>query len=397
MRKRKTAFGARLKARPVIGIAVDGASAYGRGIMRGIMQYANVQRRWEIYTMLRGTLEAGPRDWPRCDGAICAGVQREVLESIRGRSRHCILCSGSAIDAGERNVVCLDDFATGAMAAEHLMECRPASFAFVGQAGSPHSVNRQRGFATTLEKHGHAGRTQETFDHPGITRNLKHWPAMIDWVRRLPQPAGILAVDDTAAHDLAAACLRAEIAVPEHVAIVGVNNDDLLCESAWPALSSIDAGFPRIGYAAGYLMDRLLAGERLRKDERQLRLPPLRVVRRHSTDVLSVTDPTVAGALHFIREHACDPCSVEDVLDHLAVSRRSLELKFALAVGHTPRKQILSVQMEAARNLLLQPGMTLPVIAGRCGFSDQSAFGRAFRRALGRSPSAYRRDAIVGA
>jgi LacI family transcriptional regulator len=396
MRKGRRPAHARLKARPVIGIAVDGASAYGRGIMRGIMQYANVQRRWEIYSMLRGTLDVGPHDWPRCDGAICAGVQREVLESIRAHSHHCIVCSGSAIDAGERNVVCLDDVATGAMAAEHLMECRPATFAFVGLPASPHSVNRKRGFTAKLEQHGHAGRTAAPFDHPGITQNLKHWPAMIDWVRRLPRPAAILAADDTAAHDLAAACLRAEIMVPEHVAIVGVNNDDLLCESAWPPLSSIDAGFPRIGYAAGHLMDRLLARQRLGKAQRQIRLPPLRVVRRRSTDVLAVTDPTVADALRFIREHACDPCSVDDVLDHLAVSRRSLELKFAQTLGHTPREQILNIQMEAARSLLLQPGMTLPAIAKRCGFSDQSAFGRAFRRALGRSPSAYRRDAIVG-
>ena len=380
----------------MIGIAIDGASAYGRGIMRGIMQYANAQRRWEIYSMLRGTLEVGPHDWPRCDGAICAGVKSDVLESIRGHSGHAIVCSGSAFEAGERNVVCLDDVAAGAMAAEHLMECRPGSFAFAGLPASPHSVNRQRGFTAKLEQHGHAGRVGPAFDHPGIAQNLKHWPAMIDWVRRLPRPAGILAVDDTAAHDLAAACLRAEIAVPEHVAILGVNNDDLLCESAWPPLSSIDCGFPRIGYAAGHLMDRLLAGQRLGKAERLVRLPPLRVVRRRSTDVLAVTDPMVGDALRFIREHACDPCSVHDVLDHLAVSRRSLELKFAEMLGCTPHDQILRVQMEAARSLLLQPGLTLPVIAQRCGFSDQSAFGRAFRRALGRSPSAYRRDAILG-
>lgn len=365
--------------------------------MRGIMQYANAQRRWEIYSVLRGTLEVGPRDWPRCDGAICAGVKSDMLESIRGHSRHCIVCSGSAIAAGERNVVCLDDIAAGAMAAEHLMEGRPACFTFVGLAQSPHSVNRAQGFNAALVQRGQAARIAAPFDHPGIIQNLRHWPAMTAWVNKLPRPAAILAADDTIAHDLAAACLRAQIAVPEHVTILGVNNDDLLCESAWPPLSSIDAGFPRIGYAAGYLMDRLLARERLRQDERHIRLPPLRVVRRRSTDALAVTDPTVGDALRFIREHACDPCSVDDVLDHLAISRRSLELKFSQTLGHTPHDQILNVQMEAARSLLLQPGMTLPMIAERCGFSDQSAFGRAFRRAMGRSPSSYRRDAVVGA
>lgn len=392
MRKRQKL---RSAVRPVIGIAVDGASAYGRGIMRGVMQYANAQRRWEIYSTLRGTLEAGPREWPGCDGAICAGVKSEVLQSIRDHSRHVIVCSGSAIEQGERNVVCVDDVATGTMAAEHLMECMPVSFAFVGLRDSPHSANRLLGFAGTLKQHG-CNYVDPPFDHPGLCQNLNHWPAMIEWVGRLPRPAAIFAVDDTMAHDVAAACLRAKIAVPEHVAILGVNNDDLMCESAWPPISSIDCGYPRIGYATAHVMSRLLAGERVPSDQRRIRLPPLKVVRRRSTDLLAVTDPAVADALHYIREHACDPCSVRDVLKHLAVSRRRLELKFREKLDRTPHDEILRVQMEAARNLLLLPGVTLPMIAERCGFSDQSAFGRAFRRAHGRSPSAYRRDAIVG-
>jgi len=324
-------------------------------------------------------------------------VSREVLESIRGRSRHCVVCSGSAIDAGERNVVCLDDLAAGAMAATHLREGRPAAFAFLGQPAVPHSRNRQKGFYAELQRRGDDGRIAEPFDHPGITHDLEHWPAMIEWVRRLTRPVAVFAADDVAAHDLAAACRRAEIAVPEQVAILGVNNDDLLCESAWPALSSIDAGFPLIGYAAAHLMDRLLAGERLERSQRHVRLPPLRVVRRRSPDLLAVTDPMVAVALRFIQEHACDPCSVEDVLDQLAVSRRTLELRFVKALGHTPREQMLRTQMEAARLLLIQPGMRLPTIARRCGFSDQSAFARAFRRVVGRSSSEYRRNATEGA
>ncbi len=379
---------------PIIGIAVDGASSYGRGIMRGVMQYANAQRRWEIYSMLRGTLEAGPRHWPRCDGAICAGVKSDVLQSIREHSHHVIICSGSALEQGERNVVCVDDNAAGVMAAEHLIECRPASFAFVGVRDSPHSSNRLAGFTKTL-KALNANYIDHPFFHPGISQDLNHWPAMIQWLKSLPRPTAVFAVDDSVAHDLAAACLRAEIAVPEQVAILGINNDDLLCESAWPPISSIDCSYPRIGYAAAHLMNRLLAGDSVRRDQRRIRLPPLNVVRRRSTDLLAVTDPTIAEALRFIREHACDPCSVNDLLKHLAISRRSLELKFADKLDRTPHAEILRVQMEVARKLLLLPGLTLPIVAQRCGFSDQSAFGRAFRRVLGRSPSAYRRDAAI--
>jgi LacI family transcriptional regulator len=104
----------------------------------------------------------------------------------------------------------------------------------------------------------------------------------------------------------------------------------------------------------------------------------------------------IADAVRFIREHACDPCSVDDVLHRVPLSRRSLEMKFNEKLGRGPGEEILRVQMETARRLLLQPGLTLPAIAERCGFSDGSAFGRAFRRTTGRSPAAYRRGTLSG-
>src|SRR5256885_11835243 len=121
-----------------------------------------------------------------------------------------------------------------------------------------------------------------------------HRPMLIDWLRRLPKPVGILALDDTNAHDVAEACLEAGISVPEHVAIVGVNNDDLLCESAWPPLSSINADFSRMGFAAAQLLDRLMAGAKLRPEETKTRLPPLGVVQRQSTSVLAIQDENLA-------------------------------------------------------------------------------------------------------
>src|SRR5207248_10574137 len=110
-----------------------------------------------------------------------------------------------------------------------------------------------------------------------------HRPTLIQWLRDLPKPVGIMAFDDATAHDLAEACLEAGIGVPDHVAIVGVNNDDLLCESAWPPLSSVEADYSRMGYAAAAMLDRLMRGEKPSADERLVLLPPLGVVRRQST------------------------------------------------------------------------------------------------------------------
>jgi LacI family transcriptional regulator len=206
-----------------------------------------------------------------------------------------------------------------------------------------------------------------------------------------------MAVDDSAAHDLAAACLKAGIGVPDHVAIMGVNNDDLLCDSAWPPLSSVDCDYSRVGYIAAGMLDRLLKDEKLPKAEREVRLAPLGVVRRQSTDLLAVDEPEVADAVRYIREHACDPCSVGDVLRHVPVGRRWLERQFMKKLGRNPHDEIMRVRIETAKRLLLQPELTLPDIAERCGFAANQNLGRAFRDATGVTPGVYRRAAIRGA
>jgi LacI family transcriptional regulator len=377
-------------ARPLVGIVADGASGYGRAVMRGVMRYANAQRRWIIHDELRRTFDAD-RVWPKCDGAIVGGVGPTFLKEIIRRSRHVVHCSGSG-DPAKTAVVCLDDEKAGELAAEHLLDCQLGHFGFYGPAGSAVSVNRAKGFSSALQRRDHKC-TICPVERPD-EESKDHWPKLIDWVRSLPKPVGIMAFDDTTAHDLAGACLAADIAVPEQVAIIGVNNDDLLCESAWPPLSSVNADYSNVGYAAAQVLDQMLRGERLTAEQRFIRLPPLGVVKRQSTDVLAVDDPQVADAIRFIREHACDPCSVDDLLREVPVGRRWLERQFVKRLGRTPRDEILRVQMDAAKRLLLQPALTLPEIAERCGFSSGPTFGRAFLRAMGTTPATYRRAAL---
>jgi LacI family transcriptional regulator len=378
-----------------VGIAVDGASTYGRAVMRGAMQYIQVQRRWEIFSILRGTFDVPPIQWPKSDGAIIAGVHGDLFARIREQTRFPISCSGAS-PATHPFVVCLDDVAAGAMAAEHLIECRLQSFAYYGVVESPpiHSIKRHSGFVDTLAGKGYSCAVSPvSYQRDSLTKRdiQEHWPALIDWLQELPKPVGILAVDDAFAHDLAAACQHADLGVPEHVAIIGVNNDDLLCVSAATPLSSVDPDFSRMGYGAARMLDRLLQGEKLSAAECHVALPPVRVVRRQSTDVLAVDDPDVADALRYIREHACDPCSIDDVLRNVATSRRRLERLFARKLGYSPATEIVRVQMEIAKQLLGQPAIKMPEVSRRCGFADQASFSRAFSRVVGATPSVYRR------
>lgn len=381
--------------RPVVGVVIDGASDYGRSVLRGVLRYANLQRRWQLHEDMWSTASA-PAYWPDCDGAILSSVCPTTLRYITSRTSRVVVCSGS-LQPIDLPTVALDDIAAGAMAAQHLMDCRLERFAFYG--ASPNSVGaiRMEGFVRRLAERRFTC-LQCPIEWPSGTDWITHThrPKLVQWLRELPKPIGIMAADDQVAHDLAAACLDANIPVPEHVAIIGVNNDDLFCEGAWPPLSSIDPDFSRMGYQAAKVLDRLLAGEVLSPGERHVRLQPLGVVHRQSTSILALNDPNLVDAIRYIREHACDPCTVSDVLREVPVGRRWLERHFLRHLGRTPHDEIARVRVETARRLLLQSDLSLVDIAQQCGFSTLSNFHLAFKQFTSETPAAFRRNAVGG-
>ncbi len=378
--------------RPVVGVAVDAMMSFGRQILRGLAQYANLKRRWLLIEDFQLDSTTA-RIWPQCDGIIVPSSSPELLKQFQRRCQHLISCSGGA-DRNTYNVVCMDDLAVGRMAGQHLRDCQLQNFAFYGDPGFPVSVNRFQGFQQILAEHG-----QSCAQCPVVYHWAPHpygsvrpeWGSLIRWVESLPKPVGIMTMDDMAARDMAGACLHGGIVVPDQVAIIGVNNDDLLCESAWPPISSVQLGAERLGYNAARMMDRLLSGAKLRRKERTVIIQPTNVIRRTSTNVMAVKDPVVAEALRFIHEHACNPCSVRDVLKHIPVNRRWLERQFAALINRSPHDEIVHVRMQAACRMLLQPEFTLDEVASACGFFNTGSFSRTFSQRTGETPAAYRR------
>jgi LacI family transcriptional regulator len=374
----------------MVGIAVDGTTGYGRGVMRGVMRYANLQRRWLIHEQMRSDSK---KPWPQCDGVIIAGLSRDAYHRLAAQAQFVVHCSGTVHDP-RTPAFCLDDMLAGETAANHLLDCHLEHFGFFGRSWSPISVNRAMGFQSAIGKRGYScSMCPADWPEPDQVEN-PHWPQLIEWIREQPKPLGVMAVDDSAAHDLAAACLHYDIPVPEQVAIIGVNNDDLLCESAWPPISSVEGDFSRMGYAAAAMMERMLEGYKPGASEMMNRFPPLGVVRRMSTDVLAIDDPNVAAALQYIRLHACDPCSVPDVLREVPVNRRWLERQFVEKLGRTPHEEITRVRMQTAERLLLRADLTLPMVSHRCGFSAVSNFAQTFRKATKTTPGQYRKSAL---
>jgi LacI family transcriptional regulator len=186
------------------------------------------------------------------------------------------------------------------------------------------------------------------------------------------------------------ACRRAGIAVPEEVAVIGVDNEELVCKLAYPPLSSVDPGARSLGYEAAALLDRLIRGEP--RPATPLLIPPVGVVTRLSTDVNAIADPDIAAAMRFIREHACEGIGVDDVLSQVPVSRSVLQRRFRSLLGRSIHAMIAGVRLQRAKQLLVETDLPLSVIAKRAGFSHVEYLCAAFRQATGRPPGTYRRE-----
>jgi LacI family transcriptional regulator len=197
-----------------------------------------------------------------------------------------------------------------------------------------------------------------------------------------------MAFTDAHAWRIQRICHDIGLAIPEEVSLIGVNNDDLIVHICQPPLSSVELNAVKIGYEAAALLDGLMHGRRT--PGQPMLVPPVGVVARGSSDIEAVGDPEVAGALRFIREHAADGIEVEDVLDRLTVSRRTLERRFRDYLGRSPHDEIVRVRLERAERLLAVTRATVASVAESSGFGSPKHFHRVFKQQTGLTPVVYR-------
>ena len=276
-----------------------------------------------------------------------------------------------------------DDEAIARLALEHFRE---RGFRTVAFCGDPRfNWSRWRGEHFTRSARGRLRLPRlpgaAAAGEPGQSR-------LRDWVRGLPKPVGVFACYDIMAQRLLDACRDAGVAVPEEAAVLGVDNDHLLCSLSSPPLSSVIPDAHRTGYAAAVLLDRMIAGKAVAPKAHLIR--PVGIATRQSTDVLAVPDADVAAALHLIREHACDGINVADLLRSVLLSRRVLEQRFRRIVGRTPHQEIVRVKLARVRQLLAETNLPLSTIARRAGFPHAEYMSVAFKREVGQPPSEYR-------
>jgi LacI family transcriptional regulator len=184
------------------------------------------------------------------------------------------------------------------------------------------------------------------------------------------------------------------LAVPEEVAVVGVENDELFCTMSDPPMSSVETPSKRIGYEAAALLHRMINGRPAPRAP--ILLPPVEIVVRASSQKVAVSDPDIVRAMHFITDNAAEPITVKDILKEVAMSRRSFERRFREVTGRSPKTQIDAAHIARAKGLLVNTDLAIPRVAVQSGFVGREVFSRVFAHHMGIAPSAYRKRFRTG-
>ena len=269
-------------------------------------------------------------------------------------------------------------------ATSHLLKCRGLKhYAFV-PTRTPRrwSDDRYQAFARTLER-----RKEEFSVFSGDGENRE---ALLSWLKTLPKPVGILAAFDDRALDLIECCRALGLGIPQDVTILGIGNDEPLCEGSSPPLSSVAIDFELQGYRAARELQAMML-KPIRPKCREFAIGASGIAVRESTT--SSSDHTVIArrAMAFIDGHALEGIGVTDIVRHLHVSRRLADLRFRETTGHTLLEALTDRRISEAKKMLESSDATIADIASHCGYGDGNCFKNAFRRQTGLPPREWRK------
>ena len=369
------------------------AAGYGRGILRGVRQYALQRANWVLFGVEPGPeLEQVLDEWQPTALIARLGTRATVRAVCRpGRA---VVNVSNVIDDLPVPRVAIDGVAVGELAAGYFLARGFRNFAYVGYADARFAHQQLNGYRRILRASGHDCAVHP-HDDASVCEYREPWNlrlstshATVAWLASLPKPIAILAAGDPLALRVAEAAARLGLRIPEDVALLGVDDDRYLCELAPIPLSSVAVPAERTGYEAAALLDRLLAGEA--PAQQDVLLPPSGVVTRRSSDVIAIDEPHVASAVRFIREHVHETPSVEAIASAAGLSVRALQLHFRRHLGRSPFSEIRRVQIERAQQLLTGTRLTLPLVARQSGFANAHRLSAVFRKHVGVPPGQYR-------
>jgi len=378
--------------RPHVALLIETSRSYGRGLLRGVRRYIAEQGPWSVFMELRALQSNVPiwlKRW-RGDGILTRTGTKSIAQAVRNAGVPAVELRSPRL-CPDLPWVGVDNRALGELVARHLIERGFRNFAVLETSTEIYFEERRKNFVESLRR---AGFACDEFSPAGEPERPAQWERyqdrLAEWVTSLPKPVGVMACTDQLGFFLLDACGRAEVAVPEEVAVVGVENEESLCTMASPTLSSVRFDAERIGYEAAAQLERMMSGAEVAP--KPILIEPLGIEVRASSDILAIDDQQVAQAMRFIRERAGEGITVRDVLAHVPLSRSSLERRMKAAIGRTPNEEITRVRMEIAKHLLLTTDLPLNAVARRSGFNTPQYLIEVFKQQNRVTPGAFRRE-----
>jgi len=378
---------------PKVILCLETSRQYGRDLIRGIVLYAKLHGPWTFCiednfyrqnkkskTVLSWIKKWGAngiiaRDFNYLETLIEVGIPTIIASAFIERDEDIIK-------------IITDNEEITQQAYEHFCGRGFRNFAFCGFEDMPWSKRREESFETIVKS---AGSKIDIFnsDSSRISNWDKEHPRIIKWLKSLPKPVGVLCCNDDRGHDLIEACLAGGLKVPFEVAVLGIDNDVLICESSHPPLSSISLSTEEAGFLAAATLDKLMKGEKT--DVNTIIVKPKKIVYRQSTDTLAIEDKYVAKALQYI-QNAKNLIQVNDVINAVNCSRRSLDEKFRRYIGRTVFSEIRRVRVENISHLLLETDLSVSQIAFNLGYNDSGHIARFFKQEKNVTPQVFRKQ-----
>ena len=383
---------------PKVALIIESSRAYGRGLLSGIARYSSLHGLWMFYRQSQFYLNPESlkkmlshiKDWG-ATGIIVR--EQEGLDEILALGLPTIVSPLTARSIPGVPSIYTDCSSIARLGAEYFLKNGFHHFAFCGYHHKPPfawSEDRAKVFNEVITQAGFKAHIY----NPPKSRMPLAWEReqliMADWLKSLPKPIGLMTCADDRSQNVIDACRIANVNVPQEVAVLGTDNDKIICELSYPPLSSIALNVEKAGYEAAELLDKGMKGQKMEAE--MLLVRPLHVVTRQSTDVMAIGDKEVAEAVRYIRKNVKNMIQVNDLAAAVGVSRRSLERKFNRILDCSVYHEIRRMRVEQISYFLAETNHSILGIARTFGFTGAEHISRYFRREKGMSPQAYRKQ-----
>jgi len=369
-------------------LLIETSREFGRQLIMGISRYSRLHGPWSFYKEQTGLKSSIPHltNW-RPDGIIMRDSM--IKNELIALKIPTILVQHDTAYSQKLPIILTDSRAIARLASDHLIERGFKNFAFCGFDNMEWSDQRKHHFCLY---NSNAGFKTYVYSSPRKKR-IPDWETeeqhVSKWLKDVPKPVGLLACNDDRGQHILEVCKRLDFKIPEDVAVIGVDNDPMICGLGDPPMTSIALNSESAGYEAARLLDQMINNPETKVGFINVR--PTHIIQRQSSDILAVEDPEVRKAFFYIRDNAKNKILIKDVVSITNVSRRTLEQRFKKTIHRSIYDEIRHVRVELISKLLIETDLPISRITSSFNFTDSEHISRYFKREKGMGLREFRK------